>query len=198
MTEEKPLDEASLARSATASRGIVGARLAGVTYHYLVPRESDDYVGGGQGLDADLVSVVLDLGERGCQTITWAMGGRSEGLVILRGSAPYPGLPKDLIDVSSKPSWARFIGERVVEVGAAMHVADVGAAPSVWALRLGFDVGAIVVALGTVDDEFRLAYAPDELVVVFDEVVPKAYRPRHADQSAWGRSIGADSSSGRP
>jgi hypothetical protein len=167
---------------------IVGAQLAAVTYRYLPSDATSAYVGGGEGVDDDLSAVVLDLGERGRTTITWAMEDDVEGLAILGPDEPYAGLADKTVGASDREAWHEHIGGTIASVGGAWQVTGGEGSPeSLWAVRLEFVDGAIVVALGTVDPD--LEYMPDELVVISNPSLAKSYRPRHVIDSAWGQTI---------
>lgn len=177
-------DAGTLASVATE---MAGARLRSVTYHHLPPAHTSEYAGGGDGVDADVTAVVLDLGEHGRRTITWAMAGEVEGIAILGRDVPYSGLADKVIEASDREAWRDRIGDTITSVGAAWQVSGDGCPESLWAVRLDFLAGSVVVALGTVGD--GIEYMPDELVVVFDARLAAAYRPRQASDSSWGRPI---------
>lgn len=163
--------------------GMVGARLSAVRYHFLPPQGSGRYSGGGDGVDADLTAVVLDLGEFGSWTITWAMEDELEGLAVLGRDVPYSGLADETVAASGREAWRDHLGEAIRSMSGSWHVSGHGCPESLWGLRLDFATSSVVVALGTADQ--RLDYVPDELVVVFDRALADSYRPRHTSHSAW-------------
>lgn len=183
----KPVTRAGAGALASATTGIVGAHLRAVNYHYLPPVDGSGYAGGGDGVDADLVAVVLDLGDRGHRTITWAMDGELEGISILGDDASYSDLVAKSVEASNRQAWRDHIGGIITTVGAAWQISGDGCPESLWAMRLDLSAGSIVVALGTAYPE--IDYMPDELVVVFDPVLAHAFRPPHVSDSAWGRTI---------
>ena len=164
----------------------VGAQLGVVTYRYLPPADASGYVGGGEGLDADLAAVVLDLGNRGRGTITWAMDSDLHGISVL-GDDSYTDLAAGFVEATSRGAWRGHVGDTITSVGAAWQVSGDRCPESLWALRLDFSAGSVVLALGT--DYPEIDYAPDELVVVFDPVIAHAYQPRHVNGSAWGERL---------
>ncbi|GAA2003238.1 hypothetical protein GCM10009799_32970 [Nocardiopsis rhodophaea] len=84
--------------------------------------------------------------------------------------------------------WRPLLGQTVIHVGLATHVAEDGCAPTYWSLRIGFDGGsAAVVALGEADEDVH--YQPDALVVLFDEDTARCYIPVSSTTSAWGELI---------
>lgn len=166
---------------------LVGAQLAGVTYHYLPPADGPAYAGDGDGLDADLIAVVLEFSNRGRATVTWAMLGELEGLALLGDAEPYSGAADEVVDASDREAWRGHRGDAITSVGVAWQVSGDDCPESLWALRLGFSTGPIVIALGAADPD--LAYMPDELVVVFDQSLAGSYRPRHASESSLGRPL---------
>jgi hypothetical protein len=183
----QPVTRADVGVLTSAAAGIIGARLSAVIYHYLPPADGPGYAGGGDGVDADVAAVVLDLGDRGRRTITWAMQGELEGISILGQEVSYSGLADKTVDASSREAWRDHIGDTITSIAAAWQVSGDGCPESLWAMRLDFSAGSVVVALGTADHDIE--YMPDELVVVFDTTLAGAYRPRHVSESAWGQRI---------
>jgi len=82
----KPVTRADAGVLASARTGLVGGHLSAITYRYLPPADGSGYAGGADGVDADLAAVVLDLGDRGRRTITWATDGELHGISILMTS----------------------------------------------------------------------------------------------------------------
>jgi len=162
------------------------ARLSGVTYHYLPPSDGMYYAGGETGVDHMLAAVDLHLGDSGMVAITWAMAGELEGLAILNGES-YSGIGTEVLDAADREAWREHIGKRITSVAASWQISGENCPESLWAMRLSFAVGSIVIALGTAYP--RLAYQPDELVVVFDMPLARSYRPRHVSDSSWGAPI---------
>lgn len=184
MTEPTPI----LRTDPTLLTGLIGVQLAGVTYHYLPPVDDPGYVGGGDGFDAELSAIRLDLADRGPGVVvTWAMSGELEGLAILSDAALYPSVADETVDASDREGWRSYRGDTIRSVGAAWHVSAVNCPDSLWALRLDFATGSIVIALGT--NRPDLDYMPDELVAVFDQSLADSYRPRHISGSSWGHRI---------
>jgi hypothetical protein len=183
----KPVTRADVGALASATMGLVGAHLKAVSYRYLPPAGGSAYAGGGDGVDADLAAVVLDLGDRGRRTITWAMEGELHGISILGDDESYSDLVAKSVDASGREAWQDHIGGAIKSIGAAWQVSGEGCPESLWAMRLDLATGSIVVALGT--DYPEIDYMPDELVVVFDPELAPAYRPPHVSESAWGRTI---------
>lgn len=166
---------------------LVGAQLVGVTYRYLPQADGPSYSGGGDGFDADLAAVVLDFADRSRRIVTWAMLGEFEGLAILSDAASYSGAADEILEANDREAWRVHHGDTIMSVGAAWHVTGDDCPESLWAVRLDFSVGSIVIALGTADP--NLDYMPDELVVVFDNALADSYRPRHVSESSWGNRI---------
>jgi hypothetical protein len=167
---------------------IEGARLSGVTYHYLPPPDESGYSGGQTGVDCDLAAVELDLGERGTTTITWAMSGPFEGLAILTGES-YAGVATETLDAADRDAWRDFIGSMITSVAASWQISDAKNPESLWAARINFAAGSIVIALGEATPD--IDYMPDELVVIFDMALARSYKPHHVNESAWGTPIGS-------
>lgn len=183
MTRPTPVTRADAALLA----GLVGAQLAGVTYHYLPPAEGPSYAGGGDGLDGDVTAIEFDFADRCRTVVTWAMLGELEGLALLGDTASYSGAADQIVDASDREAWRARRGDTVTSVGAAWHVSGDDCPESLWAVRLDFSTGSAVIALGTADPD--LEYMPDELVVVFDQSLADSYRPRHVSESAWGHRV---------
>ena len=158
-----------------------------MTYRYLPPADGPAFAGGGEGFDADLTAVVLDLADRGSTIITWAMQGELEGLALLNDDGSYSGAADGIVDANTRVAWRAHRGHKIISVGAAWQVSGDGCPESLWAARLDFSTGSIVIALGTADPD--LEYMPDELVVVFDQSLAASYRPRHVSGSSWRSRI---------
>lgn len=173
-----------------------GARLHGVSYRQL-QGEASEYDGEEESADAYLETVDLDLGDRGVVTLSWATPGSSEGWECLGLSISRPcELPLEPVrhDVSHRKAWRARIGERVVAIATAWDELEAvdreltSAQPvrlGLWSLRLEFEGGSVVIALG----EFRegeLQYSADELVVIHDEALARSYRSLASPDSAWG------------
>lgn len=167
---------------------LTGAQLSGVTYHYLPPADGTHYAGGEKGVDCDLAAVDLDFGDRGTTAITWAMVGELEGLAILPGES-YSGIATEVLDATDREAWRAYIGERVTSVGVSWQISGESCPESLWALRLTFAAGSVVVALGAVDPYLALDYMPDEVVVLSDMSLARLYQPCHVNDSSWGASI---------
>lgn len=183
----KPVTRADVGALALATTGLVGAHLSAVTYRYLPPADESGYAGGGDGVDADLAAIVLDLGDRGHRTITWAMNGELHGIAILTDDEAYSDLVAKSVDASSREAWRDRIDGTIISIGAAWQVSGEGCPESLWAMRFDLRAGSVVVALGT--DYPEIGYMPDELVVVYGPVRARAYRPAHVSDSAWGRTV---------
>lgn len=163
-----------------------GARVTGVTYHYLPPADEENYCGGGEGVDADLSAIELDLGEQGAATITWAMSDELEGLTVMR-HAGYQGNSSQVLEATNRVAWREHIGHEIYSVAASWQVSGEHCPESLWAVRLGFPNGSVVVALGT--SNTGIEYMPDELVVVFDTRIAHSYHPQHVIDSSWGKEL---------
>jgi hypothetical protein len=113
------------------------------------------------------------------------MAGELEGLGILH--EPYSGMATEALDARDREAWRNHIGDRIMEIGASWQISGESCPESMWALRIGFAVSPIVIALGTVDPD--LDYLPDELVVLSDMSLARTYHPRHVNESSWGAPI---------
>lgn len=180
-SKPKPITRAECAALAS----LKGARLSGVKYHYLSPADGAYYDGGEEGVDCDIAAVVLDLGERGTTSITWAMAGELEGLAILEGES-YSGMGSEVLDAAGREAWRYHIGRSVTSVAASWQFSGAGCPESLWAVRINFAGDSVVIALGTAPD---MDYMPDELVVVFDAAIARSYKPAHVNDSSWGSPI---------
>jgi hypothetical protein len=112
---------------AATATALVGARLAGVTYHYLMPLEGPPYAGGGDGVDADLSAVYLD---------------------FVDGASAYPVVAPALVDAGDREAWRGHRGETITSVGAAWQDSGDDGTESLWEVRLDFSTGSVVIALG--------------------------------------------------
>jgi hypothetical protein len=172
---------------ASSATGFVGARLGAVTHHYLAPADGCGYSGGGDGVDADIAAVVLDVADRGRRTMTWAMEGGLEEIAVLGDQESCSSRADTIAVASAREAWRDHIGSTITAIGAAWHVSGDACPESVWAIRLDFLSGSVVVALGAVNH--AIEYMPDELVVLFDRARAEAYSPRHVTGSAWGKRV---------
>jgi hypothetical protein len=161
-----------------------GAKLLGVKYHYFPPFDGTGYVGV-TGVDDSLPAVEFDFGHLGKKTITWAMAGTLEGLSVFSGA--YSGIASEVLDASQREAWCQHIGQSIISVAASWQISNEGCPESLWAIRLGFAKGSVVIALGTTRSDIE--YIPDELVVIFEPSLARSYRPRGAAQSSWGTDV---------
>lgn len=163
-----------------------GAILHGVEYYYLPPLDSTGYAGEGELIDVDLAAVVVDFGEGGKWTISWAMDGEFEGLAVDK-SGSYAGVESKALDMTKSDHFRSLNGTTVNGVAVSWHSSGDQLPDSVWAIRLCFAHGDIVLALGGVDASGLVPeYSPNEMVVLFDEALAKSYRPSGVPRSAWG------------
>jgi hypothetical protein len=191
----EPATRSDFGNLASVETGIVGARLSAVTYHYLPPVWGPEFAGGGSGADCDISAVVLDLGGRGRRTITWAtIKDDMQGLAILADGTVYSGVGDETLDAGDREAWRDSVGDVITSVGAAWQFSGKGLPESAWAVRLDFSARSVVVALGTANPS--LDYMPNELVVVFDGELARGYRPRHVNESAWGRRVASSRTRG--
>lgn len=161
----------------------VGKQLASVNYHYVPFDPGSAYLGQSEGLDADLAAIDFDFADGSSSYVTWAISGDIQGLMAVEGSA-YHGAVDAVFKATETQAWAPFVDEVVQSVEAQWQVSWEAAPETIWAFRLDFPSGSVVVALGT--DDPQLDYMPDELVVVYDESKAKAFKPPHVEKSAWG------------
>jgi hypothetical protein len=168
-------------------RTLVGARLSGVTYWYLPHVDGSAYEGGRSGLDGDLEAVVLEFSNRGGVTIRWFLEGLFAGLALSGESEERCRCSCESVAAGGRDAWHAHMGMTIVSVGAAWFVSMENAPESLWAMRLQFGSGSVVVALGTEYPE--LCYAADELVVIHDPALACAYRPSQLAGNAWGRTV---------
>ncbi|PZR52673.1 hypothetical protein DNL40_11240 [Xylanimonas oleitrophica] len=121
-------------------------------------------------------------------SLSWAMDGLNEWMAVEVGRPGEPDLdlPGDAVDVSDHVDWEGYLGVGIVGITPAWHVPNEGCPEMPWAYRLGFSNGSsLVIALGAAEGSgFR--YAPDELVVFFDETLAASYKIPASDTSALG------------
>lgn len=185
MTREASKPEPITRADCAGPASLKDARLSGVGYHYLPPANGAYYAGGENGVDCDLAAVELHLGDRGTMAITWAMSGELEGLGIVEGK-PYSGIGTEVLNAADREAWRQHVGSRITSIAASWQISGENCPESLWALRLSFAAGSIVIALGTGP---VLDYMPNELVVVFDMSLAQSYKPRHVSDSSWGAPI---------
>jgi hypothetical protein len=133
-----------------------------------------------------MAAVDLDFGKRGTTAITWAMAGELQGLAILPGES-YAGIATEILDAADREAWRDLVGHKITSVAASWHISGADCPESIWAIRISFAVGSIVIALGAACPDIK--YMPDELVVVFDMSLARSYKPHHGSESAWGGPI---------
>jgi hypothetical protein len=164
-----------------------GATLSRVAY-CLHSDDESPYAGGEAGVDHLLPAVDLDFGAHGAVSVTWATLGNVEALAVV--PAPYfTGVEHVVLDASDREAWRNHIGRTVVSVATAWHTSNDGYPESIWSVRLTFDTGSVVIALGELSRSSQLDYMPNEIVVVFDESLARAYHPHHVTESSWGSPI---------
>lgn len=124
--------------------------------------------------------------------LTWAIPGHEEGLLIgmYRTEDCPPSELIDLTDMSGHEAWSAALGRLVDTVAISFHVHWDDATTRPWALRIGVSGGAgATVALGEARGH-DIRYVPNNLVVIFDESVARAYEIPSSSGSAWGELIG--------
>jgi hypothetical protein len=162
-----------------------GARLLGVTYHYFPSTVRKGYIGG-NGVDDELTAVVLDLGDHGRMAFTWAMVGELEGLAVFKEES-LSEIAIEKHDAAQCAAWHQHIGHSIISIAASWQVSGENCPESLWAVRICFAEGSIVVALGRANPDIK--YMPNELVVIFDSSLAQSYRPPHVNDSSWGVPI---------
>lgn len=164
-------------------RRLLGNPLEAVSYRYLPDSAGGEYSGGGQGYDDELAAVVLTFAESDPVTITWAMASESEGLAIMDGV----GGRAPVAQAADRQGWKPHHGRVITSISGAWHRTGDHSAESLWSLRLGFSRSSVVIALGVADP--NPSYMPDEIIVLFDPLLAKRYRPHHSAESSWGSSL---------
>lgn len=166
---------------------LVGAKLSGVDYYYLPWYESEPgYSGGEDGVDSEPEAVALHFGDSGSWVITWAMDGEFEGLAALPTSS-YSGDASEILEASNREAWRRYLGGTIESVAASWQISGEECPESPWAIRLDFTAGPCVIALGVPTP--NIDYAADELLIIHDASLARAFRPPHVRDSAWGSPI---------
>jgi hypothetical protein len=130
--------------------------------------------------------------------LLWEMEGTSEYLSARLAVGPQepPTELVEALDVSDRPAWQPYLGERFTQAGAAWHVPAEGEPRQLWAVRLGAPQRpAVTVALGELRG-VRPTYLPDSVVVLFGQEQAEAYRIASADLSAWGADLAPDKGPG--
>jgi hypothetical protein len=155
---------------------LVGKRLIGVYYHH----------SSGEGAQRELsplhvheVDMELELQFENSLLllVTWAMDGPTQGLDVelLAVSDAKLHATGSRDDMASTSEWRPIVGQQVEEVGIAWHESEEGPPEALWSIRLSFHNGAsLVVVLGQLRDG-QVQYIPDELIVIFDEPLARAY-----------------------
>lgn len=166
---------------------LVGAKLSGVDYCYLPWSDSEPgYSGGEDGVDSELEAVALHFDDGGSWVITWAMDGEFEGLAVLPTSS-YPGVASETLEASNREAWRRHLGGTVESVAASWQISGEECPESLWAIRLDFTAGPCVIALGMTSP--NIDYTANELLIIHDASLARAFRPPHVRDSAWGSPI---------
>lgn len=154
-------------------------------YHYLPWLDGQEYRDCAAGVD-ELVAIDLQFENRGTIAISWFQFDTLEAIGILDGES-YVGVGGEVLDGSQREAWRKHIGETITEVGVSWHDSGEGAPESLWALRLGFATGSVVIALGELAPELK--YIHDSIVVMFDESMARSWRLPHVELSAWGETL---------
>lgn len=164
---------------------VMGQRIEAVTYR--MPggvRWSDEYRH--EGVHEVDMGVALSLSNQARLDIDWAMDGFTEGLAleVFQGE-DHESDHLESIDVSMLPEWGPYLGGAIRGVYFSKFVADERAATTAWSVKLELDDGTeFAIALGElVDGEPQ--YMPDNLVVITNPSIGRAYRVVGSDQSAW-------------
>lgn len=166
------------------AREIVGSTLAGVSYLQGVgwnwePSAADSF-------DSAFSGVEFSTADHGPFSAVWRNQGLTHALSFGRGSGESRQQMYPLIatPITHSRHWERFVGRRVTDVDLGWHIAletaEARAMESVLAVCLHFgDSGTVFVGLGAVDHAAgRLAYLPDEVIVIFDVDVARDYVSR--------------------
>lgn len=165
---------------------LVGGRLRRVTYVSLTGTDGQVYAESEPGLDLDLEGVVLDLGDRGSFFVAWGSPA-PEGLAVCEAEA-YP-TRGDAVqwNASDSPAWRDLIGREIPSFAAARQI-ESSEFETLWSLRLDFGGQSVVIALGAYQFPHgkELVYDVQEVVVIHDMRIARAFKPHHVDQSAWG------------
>lgn len=155
-----------------------GETLRGVSYSYLADVDSEAYVGDrASGIHADVQCLILRL-SGGTQTLTWAIemvgpNRGTEGLALVAESGETVDTAP-VTDVSAS-RWAPFVGRRINAVEPLWTLDGADPSAAVWAIRLVFATGTILVALGGLSDDLNPQFMSDELLVIFDPAAAARY-----------------------
>ena len=179
MSDRMPLQQFSI----SWLRSFIGARLKGISYLY-VPLTDKEAYEGDKGIDDQLTAVVIEFENQNRIVITWAMEDQFEGLAIFKDET-YTEIGNKIIDAGDRAGWHKFLDQNITAVGVSWQVSGEGCPESLWALRLSFLKGDVVIALGS-NNNSDLNYMPDELLVIFDPALAKGYHPKHTKEAAWG------------
>jgi hypothetical protein len=168
---------------ADIAQRIVGATVLGVTY-----RQTEN--GGlnmpplGTAHEVDL-DVVLSL-STGVISLTWERDDLVEGLAIGWEEFTEPeGVAA--VPAGDSENWRRLLGCAITDVHASWQASEVDCPESMWSMRISFGPQLhVVIALGELDQAGLPTYHPDSLLLLFDEIMARSYRPSGAVGSAWG------------
>lgn len=168
---------------------LVGRKLHQVQYR-LLPSSSEME----NSTDAiDVVDIGVELIFRDQQiSFLWVMDGSTGVLALYQGEPGRPDLAsKERVDAAKRQGWSRRIQREVVRCGIALHFPVSDYPDTLWSVRFEFaDAKPAVVALGELIDG-QPAYAPDTLLVLFDEEHAREYQVEESLDSAWGVNIEA-------
>lgn len=166
---------------------LVGERLVSVRYAVPTGIGWENFAGLEHVHEVDMgVRLVT---ESGCALeLAWATPGRDEGLLISFDSIDDATSNDliDLVDVGGDEEWRNVLGEPVELVAIAFHSHSDDSSIRPWSFRIGASGGHwVTVALGEVRDG-DLHYAPDNMVVIFNEDTARNYEIPGNSESAWG------------
>lgn len=108
---------------------------------------------------------------------TWENGTWGEGIAVSYGPPGEVSANLDVtsVDVSSDPFWSTLIGGKIRLLSVAWSKDEYGEAPAIpVGFKLGIGETLVVVTLGTTKGD-SLAYAPEELVAIFNADPSKGY-----------------------
>lgn len=172
-------------------RSIRGSRLTGVEYTYLDSGDGAPYEMGYPGAD-EMETVALRFAELGVVTVAWASP-VPEGMVVGAGHLYRSRGGNSVLDAADREMWRPYLGCRVEEVAVAW--ADAWNYPRVplWALRLKFRGGSVVLALAEHAERNgrppELDVHPTSVVAIHSESLARGLHLFPGGPNAWGEAL---------
>ena len=140
------------------------------------------------GLDEAGIGVEITTAAGETFAAVWQMSGYNEGLSFGPGTGEsrHGRYALHTLDVSESAAWRPLLGRTVTDVGVGWQIPNDGCPEAVWSVRLAFGAATgVLFALGRATVDCAIEYQPDDVVVVTDDTLGRAYRIPAQTTSAY-------------